>query len=63
MDLRSNHESEFLAGRGLIPVPPPLLPPKGFDPERYMELNPDVKGTDPARHWQEYGYKEGRKLR
>ena len=35
--------------------------PRGFDPERYLELNPDVRGADPVRHWQEYGYKEGRK--
>ena len=39
----------------------PLPLPRDFDPERYLELNPDVRGTDPARHWQEYGYKEGRK--
>ena len=41
----------------------PLPLPKDFDPERYLELNPDVRegGADPAQHWQEYGYKEGRK--
>jgi len=40
---------------------PPL--PHDFDPERYLELNPDVReaGADPIRHWQEWGFKEGRK--
>lgn len=40
----------------------PLPLPKNFNPERYLDLNPDVRGdgADPARHWQEYGYKEGR---
>lgn len=43
----------------------PLPLPKDFNPERYLELNPDVRegGADPAQHWQEYGYKEGRKWR
>jgi len=43
----------------------PLPLPEDFNPERYLELNPDVRegGADPARHWQEYGYKEGRKWR
>ena len=39
----------------------PLPLPKDFDPERYLDQNPDVRGADPIRHWQEYGYKEGRK--
>ena len=41
--------------------PAPLLP-EDFDPERYFALNPDVRegGNDPVRHWQEYGYREGR---
>ncbi len=40
---------------------PPLLP-ADFDPDRYLELNPDVRegGADPVRHWQEHGYREGR---
>lgn len=37
-----------------------MLLPADFDPDRYMELNPDVRGVDPACHWQEYGYREGR---
>ena len=42
------------------PLPQKL--PKDFDPERYLALNPDVRegGADPVRHWQEYGYREGR---
>ena len=40
----------------------PLPLPKDFDPERYLDLNPDVRegGAAPVRHWQEYGYREGR---
>ena len=41
--------------------PPPL--PQDFNPERYLETNSDVRGVDPAKHWQEYGYKEGRSWR
>lgn len=37
--------------------PPPL--PKDFDRVGYLEKNTDVRG-DPAMHWQEYGYREGR---
>jgi hypothetical protein len=37
--------------------------PAGFNPERYLKLNPDVAaaGADPASHWKEYGYWEGRR--
>jgi hypothetical protein len=36
-----------------------------FDPERYLELNPDVKaaGVDPYRHYLQYGVAEGRRFR
>lgn len=36
--------------------------PKDFDPEVYLELNPDVKvaGVDPAQHYLEFGIKEKR---
>ncbi len=37
---------------------PPI--PADFDPERYLEINSDVVGTNAAEHWQKYGYKEGR---
>lgn len=39
--------------------------PDDFDPERYYELNPDVKasGFDPATHYLVYGSKEGRRTR
>jgi lipopolysaccharide biosynthesis glycosyltransferase len=45
---------------GFDKTPIPL--PEDFDPDRYLELNPDVRegGADPVRHWQEYGYREGR---
>ncbi len=62
---------EFFGARGLTPFEhggnkcrirklPPI--PEDFDPERYLELNPDVRegGADPARHWQEHGCREGR---
>lgn len=39
----------------------PLPLPPDFDAARYLELNPDVQGTDPVKHWQDYGYREGRR--
>ena len=45
------------AGFDKIPIPLP----EDFDPERYLDLNPDVRGTDPVRHWWEHGYREGRR--
>jgi hypothetical protein len=40
------------------------LPP-GFDPKAYLAANPDVAraGQDPIKHWQTFGWKEGRPLR
>jgi hypothetical protein len=42
-----------------VPVPP------GFDPDAYLKANPDVavSGIDPAKHWVEFGQREGRPLR
>ncbi|MFX8285808.1 hypothetical protein ABTL53_19910, partial [Acinetobacter baumannii] len=39
--------------------------PDGFDPERYLDANPDVKasGMNAQRHWIEHGQFEGRALR
>jgi hypothetical protein len=36
--------------------------PEGFDPERYLELNPDVKaaGADARQHYVSHGRQEGR---
>jgi hypothetical protein len=36
-----------------------------FNPERYLELNPDVKaaGVDPYRHYLQHGAAEGRRLK
>jgi SAM-dependent methyltransferase len=47
----------------LLVRPNELLLPADFDPGRYLELNPDVAagGADPAAHWKEYGYREGRR--
>jgi SAM-dependent methyltransferase len=40
-----------------------LVIPSDFNPDRYLELNPDVaaRGADPASHWKEYGYREERR--
>ena len=39
--------------------------PNDFDPKAYLKANPDVKAArvDPAQHWLNHGYKEGRPLR
>jgi hypothetical protein len=39
--------------------------PAEFDPIRYLELNPDVAaaGADPVRHYLDFGWREGRRLR
>ncbi len=50
-------------------VPPAQSPsedprlPAGFDPRRYLELNPDVAaaGADPVQHFLNHGYAEGRR--
>jgi 2-polyprenyl-3-methyl-5-hydroxy-6-metoxy-1,4-benzoquinol methylase len=36
--------------------------PANFNPDKYLELNPDVAeaGVDPIAHWKEYGHREGR---
>lgn len=45
------------------PLPPEL--PAGFDPQLYLEANPDVAaaGMDPAEHYLKHGKSEGRRLR
>ena len=50
------------------PAWPPELPPElpaGFDPQLYLEANPDVAaaGMDPAQHYLNHGNLEGRRLR
>jgi hypothetical protein len=39
--------------------------PKGFNPDTYLELNPDVAlvKADPIKHYLEFGIKEGRKYK
>jgi hypothetical protein len=46
------------------PEKPGELPP-GFDPDRYLWLNPDVAAAniDPTRHYVTFGYREGRRWR
>jgi hypothetical protein len=46
------------------PSPPQTLP-NGFLPASYLKLNPDVAaaGVDPAKHYLEYGFREGRRYR
>lgn len=43
----------------------PTKTPPGFDPKAYLRANPDVAKAkvDPAKHWLEFGYREGRPLR
>ncbi|MBV9294677.1 MAG: phytanoyl-CoA dioxygenase family protein [Acidobacteriaceae bacterium] len=43
----------------------PTKTPPGFDAAAYLKANPDVAAakSDPARHWIEFGYYEGRPLR
>jgi len=45
----------------ILEKPPPSLP-ADFNSDRYLQLNPDVAnaGLDPAVHWREFGYREGR---
>ena len=61
---------DFFGARGLIPFEhggnkcriQKLSPlPEDFDPARYLDLNPDIRVTDPGRHWQEFGCREGRR--
>jgi hypothetical protein len=42
---------------------PPQALPGGFSPARYLKLNPDVAaaGIDPAKHYLEHGFQEGRR--
>jgi predicted O-methyltransferase YrrM len=54
-------------GLGIIQKRPPWATdvplPASFNPERYLALNPDVAAAsaDPAAHWKQYGYREGRR--
>ncbi len=57
-DLRENNLMEW-----------PFLPdgkriPRVFDPQKYLEFNPDVResGVDPYKHYLEFGIDEGRRF-
>ena len=49
----------------LRPAERPTKTPPGFDPKAYLRANPDVARAkvDAAKHWLEFGYREGRPLR
>jgi ubiquinone/menaquinone biosynthesis C-methylase UbiE len=49
-------------GIWLLVRPNELRLPADFNPERYLQLNPDVANgrADPAVHWKQFGHKEGR---
>jgi ubiquinone/menaquinone biosynthesis C-methylase UbiE len=59
VDIRDGDGIWFLVRRNELPLP------ADFDPKRYLELNADVAAgrADPAAHWKEFGYREGRRLR
>ena len=43
----------------------PKKTPQNFDGRAYLNANPDLAAAkvDPAKHWLEFGYREGRPLR
>jgi ubiquinone/menaquinone biosynthesis C-methylase UbiE len=56
IDIRDGESIWFLVRSDELAIP------SDFNPDRYLELNPDVAGgADPAGHWKEYGYREGRR--
>jgi SAM-dependent methyltransferase len=71
----STYKGDWLSGRSRIDggfqdliicrSPNEMLLPADFSPVRYLELNPDVAmaGTDPVRHYLDFGRREGRRLR
>jgi len=49
-----------------LPAPKtPMLTRAQFDPVAYLAVNPDVAaaGVDPYRHYKEFGYFEGRRMK
>lgn len=68
VEVPAEHIAHTTPGRHLqpnVPIPKPTKTPPGFDPKAYLKANPDVAKArvDPAKHWLEYGYREGRPLR
>ncbi len=61
----SNEFYAVLEKSGDVDLPQPVRLPDGFDPALYLLANPDVAeaGVDPARHYFNFGQREGRKLR
>lgn len=56
VDVRDQDGMWLCAHKSPVPLP------ADFNAEKYLEANPDVRGMDPAQHWMEYGYREGRRL-
>jgi hypothetical protein len=63
IDLRVERIYPTVAGSNEFYAVLAALLPEDFEPQRYLELNPDVFGTDPTRHWKEFGFWEGRRWR
>src|ERR1700761_3151828 len=66
LEVPAAHIAYTTPGRHLLgAVQRPTKTPPGFDPKAYLRANPDVARAkvDAAKHWLEFGYREGRPLR
>jgi hypothetical protein len=54
VDVREDGQIWVCVHKSAVPLP------ADFDPAIYLEINPDLTGNDPAQHWSEFGYREGR---
>jgi ubiquinone/menaquinone biosynthesis C-methylase UbiE len=54
VDVREDGQIWVCVHKSAVPLP------ADFDRAIYLEINPDVAGSDPAQHWSEFGYREGR---
>jgi len=56
---------DYTNPRAHVEIPKPTRLPDDFDRKGYLKANPDVAAAkmDPARHWMEFGYREGRRWR
>ncbi len=62
VEIPKKHIEYAVPGKHLVR---PTATPPGFDGTAYLKANPDVAQAhaDPAKHWLEFGYREGRPLR